>query len=172
MTENILEELLLKSECLLNIQDLWAFQNKLLCLFSSSHILWPMLIQAWSFFIPTFSTPAKSRLILLPKDFYLSQLSHFQAWLAVPHSPLDSPFFLHSPNINSHSPTTSASLVHSLRHFGARTTTLGSHPCQCPMGLLLTLRHWGTNPAFLSSSRHTPFTCPRHHVRSVISLKS
>lgn len=33
-------------ECLLNTQDLWNFQNKLLCLFSSSHILWLMLIQA------------------------------------------------------------------------------------------------------------------------------
>lgn len=126
----------------------------------------PCWFKSWSFFIPTFSTPAKSLCTLLPKDFNLCQLSHFQAWLAVPYSPLDSPFFLHSPVL---------------------TLTL-------PPGLLLCSQSrafWGLDCARIPRTSQThgfasgsqalgykpslPFqalTCPRHHVRSVISLKS
>lgn len=140
-------------ECLLNIQDLWTFQNKLSVCLPQAIFSGPCWLKPWSFFIPTFSTPAKSLLILLPKDFHLSQLSHFQAWLAVQHSPLDSPFSIHFPNINS-------------RHLGARTAPgpLTIHvnvPWVC---------FW------LSGSRvhiqlpsplpgHTAFTCPRHCVK-------
>lgn len=139
-------------DCLLNIQDLWTFQDKLLWLFSSSHILWPMLIQALVLLHSSLQHPCQVPPYPAPQGFS-SLLAQSLPGLA--SSATLSPWFplLPSfPNINSHSPTESASPVHSLRHFGARTT-LGSHTSHCPMGLLLALRHRGTNPASSSSSR-------------------
>lgn len=148
-------------DCLLNIQDLWTFQDKLLCLFSSSHILWPMLIQALVLLHSSLQHPCQ-----VPPYPALQGFSSLlaQSLPGLASSATLSPWFplLPSfPNINSHSPAESASPVHSLGHFGARTT-LGSHTSHCPMGLLLALRHRGTNPASPSSSRshstHMPKT--------------
>lgn len=132
MTENILKDLLLKSKSVYLIFNM----TYLLAHVDSSPGPSSFLPSA---LLPSLSLPCPPRIFISP--------SHFQTWLAVPHSPLDSSFFLHFPILTLTLPPRLSPLFRSWAFWG--------HACHCPMGLLLALRHWGTNPAPSPLPSHT-----------------
>lgn len=154
MIENILKELPLKSKSVYLIFNM----PYLLVHVDSS--------PGPSSFLPSAPLPSLS-LPCPQKDFHLSQLSHFQTWLAVPHSPLDSSFFLHFPILTLTLPPRPSPLFRVLGiqgsgpHKGATHATV---PWVC-----FWLSGSGVQTQLTSPlPGHTALTCPRYHVRSVI----
>lgn len=160
-----------------------TFQNKLLCLFSSSHILWPMSIKALVLLRSYRQRPCQvsphpysPRLFISPGSVTsrLGWQCHTLPLTPPPSSLLRSPTRC---RINSHSHPGSPSPVQSLRYFGSRSTP-GLRACQCLTGPLLPFRRWGTRHQFCPPAQpppplpgHTALTCSRRHAKTVISLK-